>query len=353
MSTTTPGASSQPAAPLNDLILRAARGEKTERAPVWVMRQAGRYLPEFREVRKDHDFFEICRNPELASEITMQPIRRYSGLLDAAIIFSDILVIPQALGMIVEMRPGPHFPEPLNEPSDLKKLTENVDVKKELGYVFDAIRLTKKKLNGKVPLIGFCGAPWTLMAYMIQGGSGSETKFAKARNWLSKYPQESKDLLQKITDVSIEYLVGQVHAGAQKIAVGVRAALPESSRVPMIGFAKGALGHSMAEVVASGYDVIGLDWDTDPRVARKATEDYSSYPLGHRIALQGNMNPDVLLQDRDAIEKTVKEMCRNRFGGSGAYIANLGHGITPGVDPENMRFFLECIHKYSREAVHL
>jgi uroporphyrinogen decarboxylase len=230
----------------NDLILRAARGERTERAPVWVMRQAGRYLPgekvwpmrlsaedpvsdlvllavstfrnvapEFREVRKHHDFFEICRDPELASEITMQPIRRYAGLLDAAIIFSDILVIPQALGMVVEMKPGPFFPEPLNVPSDMERLAKKVDVEKELGYVFDAIRLTKKKLNGRVPLIGFCGAPWTLMAYMIQGGSGSETKFAKARHWLRTYPQESKDLLQRITDVSIEYLVGQVHAGAQ------------------------------------------------------------------------------------------------------------------------------------------
>jgi uroporphyrinogen decarboxylase len=140
----------------------------------------------------------------------------------------------------------------------------------------------------------------------------------------------------------------------EKIAAGVRGALPESSRVPMIGFAKGALGHSIADVVASGYDVIGLDWETDPNDARRATKQYESdrraSTLGHRIALQGNMNPDVLLQGREDIEKTVKSMCQDGFGGSGAYIANLGHGITPGVDPENMRFFLECVHKYSREA---
>lgn len=173
------------------------------------------YVAEFRALREKHEFFECCRNPELACEITMQPIRRYAGLLDAAIIFSDILVIPQAMGLEVTMVPtkGPHFPDPLNDPSDLKRLHSKVDVTKELGYVYEAIKLTRKALQGQVPLIGFCGAPWTLMAYMIEGG-GSRT-FEKAKTWLFKYSEQSKELLERIADICIEYLVGQVHAGAQ------------------------------------------------------------------------------------------------------------------------------------------
>lgn len=194
------------------------------------MRQAGRYLPgilyrikyrnlltsvilEFREVRKDHEFFDICRTPTLATEITLQPIRRYSGLVDAAIIFSDILVIPQAMGMEVLMNPGPHFPEPLETPADVSKLSKTVDVDKELGYVFEAITMTRKGLNGQVPLIGFSGAPWTLFAYMIEGG-GSKT-LQKSKTWLFKYPEESKALIMRIADVCVDYLVGQVKAGAQ------------------------------------------------------------------------------------------------------------------------------------------
>ena len=196
------------------------------------MRQAGRYLPgestsfttdclvslifyatEFRKVRENHEFFEICRTPTLATEITMQPIRRFSGLIDAAIIFCDILVIPQALGMEVLMNPAPYFPDPLETPGDIEKLTKKVDVNKELGYVFEAITMTRKELNGQVPLIGFCGAPWTLFAYMVEGG-GTKT-FQKSKTWLFKYPEESKALLMRIADVCVEYLVGQVKAGAQ------------------------------------------------------------------------------------------------------------------------------------------
>ena len=168
---------------------------------------------EFREVRKSHEFFEVCRTPSLATEVTLQPIRRYTGLLDASIIFSDILVVPQAMGMEVLMNPGPSFPEPLNTPDDVDKLNKNVDVNKELGYVFDAITETRKGLNGEVPLIGFCGAPWTLFAYMIEGG-GSKT-LQKAKTWLFRYPEESKALLLRIADVCVEFLVGQVKAGAQ------------------------------------------------------------------------------------------------------------------------------------------
>lgn len=169
--------------------------------------------PEFRRVRQDHEFFELCRTPALATEITVQPIRRYSGLIDAAIIFSDILVVPQALGMEVLMNPAPSFPEPLNTPEDISKLRSEVDVKKELGYVFEAITMTRKELNGEVPLIGFCGAPWTLFAYMVEGG-GSKT-WQKCKSWLFLYPEESKKLLTRIADVCIDFLVEQVKAGAQ------------------------------------------------------------------------------------------------------------------------------------------
>jgi uroporphyrinogen decarboxylase len=180
------------------------------------MRQAGRYLPEFLEVRKKHEFFEVCRTPELAMEVTLQPIRRYRGLLDASIIFSDILVIPQAMGMEVLMHPGsgPHFPDPLRKPEDVKiKLRDTVDVDKELGYVFEAITMTRKALDGEVPLFGFCGAPWTLFAYMVEGGGSRTLQLAKS--WIFKYPEESKALLKRIADVSVDYLVGQVKAGAQ------------------------------------------------------------------------------------------------------------------------------------------
>ncbi|KAH6915202.1 uroporphyrinogen decarboxylase [Coprinopsis sp. MPI-PUGE-AT-0042] len=350
----------------NDLILRAAKGEQTERAPVWVMRQAGRYLPEFREVRKSHEFFEVCRTPDLAEEVTLQPIRRYEGLLDASIIFSDILVVPQAMGMEVLMTPGPSFPEPLDTPADIEKLKKEVDVNKELGYVFDAITQTRKGLKGAVPLIGFSGAPWTLFAYMVEGG-GSKT-FQKSKTWLFKYPEESKALLRRIADVCVDYLVGQVKAGAQLLQVfdswagelspydfdlfsfptlqhighSVRKRLADEGlpNVPLILFAKGASFALKKLADEAGYDVLGLDWCIDPVEARRI--------VGDKVALQGNMDPNVLYGGREAIEETVKRMSNSFRAGKGGWIANLGHGITPGVDTEDMRCFLECVHKYSR-----
>ncbi|PWN19254.1 putative HEM12-uroporphyrinogen decarboxylase [Microstroma glucosiphilum] len=376
----------------NDLILRAARGQHTERAPVWIMRQAGRYLPEFRKLRESHDFFTCCRTPSLACEITLQPIRRYSGLLDAAIIFSDILVVPQAMGLEVEMLPqkGPHFPDPLETPKDMDRLHKKIDVNKELGYVYEAITMTRKELAGEVPLIGFCGAPWTLMAYMIEGG-GSKG-FEKAKRWLFDYPEESKVLLQKIADVCADFLVGQVKAGAQMVqvfdswagelspanfrtfslpylrsiasTVNERLACSSTACVPMIIFAKGALGHSLPEISRAGYDVVALDWTVEPAVARrvvdlatpgsaaKISKGAADNEAAHRIALQGNMDPSVLYASKEAIEKEVERMLRSKkggFGGEGAYIANLGHGITPGVDPENLKAYLKAIHRISRE----
>ena len=285
---------------------------------------------------------------------------------------------------------GPHFPDPLTKPEDMERLNKKVDINKELGYVFDAIKLTKQKLEGRVPLIGFCGAPWTLMAYMVEGGGSKD--FDKAKKWLWAHPEQSKALLQRITDVCVDFLVGQVRAGAQllqvfdswagtlspadfrtfslpylrAIASGVRDALSCNSRacVPLIVFAKGALGHSLPEVTKAGYDVVGLDWTVEPSVARKIVEMSSpggaaykagsgANEAGHRIALQGNMDPAVLYAGKDAIRAQVEKMIRARkggFGGSGAHIVNLGHGITPGVDPEDLRHFLECVHEISREV---
>ncbi|EGO01619.1 hypothetical protein SERLA73DRAFT_103528 [Serpula lacrymans var. lacrymans S7.3] len=352
----------------NDLLLRAARGEQTERAPVWVMRQAGRYLPEFRKLRLSHEFFDICRTPHLATEITVQPIRRYTGLVDAAIIFSDILVVPQAMGMEVLMNPGPVFTDPLSTPADISKLNHPVDVDKELGYVFEAITQTRRALDGEVPLIGFCGAPWTLFAYMIEGGSSKTLQ--KAKTWLFKYPEESQALLMRIADICVDFLVGQVKAGAQLLQVfdsnagdlsphdfttfslpglqhivnRVRARLADSSLpiVPITLFAKGA---SPALAARAGYDTVGLDWTQDPR---------DVVASGVTAALQGNLDPAVLYGGQEAIEREVKRMCsafRTARGGSTrAWIANLGHGITPGVDPEDLRFFFECVHKYSAEG---
>jgi len=346
----------------NDLLLRAARGEEVSRAPVWVMRQAGRYLPEFKVLRADNEFFKVCQTPELACEVTLQPIRRFPEL-DAAIIFSDILVIPQALGMVVEMRPGvgPVFPEPLINPQHLDRLVDP-DVKIVLKYVYDAITLTRHKLEGKVPLIGFSGAPWTLMAYMIEGG-GSKTQ-SKAKKWLYLHPEASHKLLSLLSSVCARYLVEQVRAGAQLLQVfesnaeylgsqefetfalpylkdiskKVRESLAAENLplVPMTVFAKG--GHyALKSLSDSGYDTVGLDWTIDPVEARKI--------VGSNITLQGNMDPCALYSPPEKIEEIVKEMAR-KFG-TQRWIANLGHGIYPDMSPDHLHAFLKAIHKYS------
>ncbi|TPX55623.1 uroporphyrinogen decarboxylase [Powellomyces hirtus] len=355
----------------NDLILRVARGEDVERIPVWIMRQAGRYLPEFREERSKHDFFTICRTPELACLVTLQPIDRYEGLLDASIIFSDILVVPQALGLEVQMLPakGPHFPEPLVDPSHLARLKKDVNVDAELRYVFEAITLTRQKLDGRVPLFGFVGAPWTLMAYMIEGG-GSKT-LSKAKAWLGQWPEESKELLQRVTDVVVDFLVGQAKAGAQllqvfdswagelspaqfnefslpyiqQIPTRVRAALreidPTLAKIPMVVFARGA--HYALESLSTpeiGYDIISLDWTMDPVASRKR--------VGDNVSLQGNADPSLLYAPKETIKKEVAVMLE-KFGTKRRYIANLGHGMHPDHDPEHLRAFLEAIRDVSSE----
>lgn len=345
----------------NDRLLRAARGEEVDCAPVWVMRQAGRYLPEFREFRVEHDFFKICRTPELACEITLQPIRRFD--LDAAIIFSDILVVPQALGMKVEMKPGvgPVFDNPLVDPKDLDRISYP-DVKVELKYVFDAITLTRHKLEGKVPLIGFTGAPWTLMSYMIEGG-GSKTH-SKSKKWLYQHPEGSRKLLKILTDINVEYLVEQVRAGAQLLQVfesnaeylgkrefekfvlptlidinkRVKEKLKDEGLdiVPMTIFAKG--GHyALSELGKSGYDVVGLDWTVQPQFGRQC--------VGLDVTLQGNLDPCALYAPTEQLEEMVKEMA-NAFGRQ-RWIANLGHGIYPDMEPESVANLVKFVHKYT------
>ena len=343
----------------NDRILKAARGEPVDRVPVWIMRQAGRYLPEFREFRKEHEFFEICQTPEYACEITLQPIRRFD--YDASIIFSDILVIPQAMGMEVKMEPGkgPTFTSPLIDSKDLDKLNmDPIAIADYLKYVYDAITLTRHKLEGKVPLIGFAGAPWTLMSYMIEGG-GSTTQ-SKAKKWLYTDVEGSHKLLDALTEGIVEYLYRQVVAGAQllqvfeshagvlneylfkqfslpyltKIASGVKAKLEANSisSVPMIVFAKD--GHfAIPFLNDTPYDIVSLDWTQDPLKCREMLPDKT---------LQGNLDPCALYSSKEDLEKLAKSMIE-KFGKT-KYICNLGHGIYPDMDPEHVKWFIDFIH---------
>ena len=340
----------------NDLLIRAARGEETERTPVWIMRQAGRYLPEYRALRAEEDFFIVCRTPELATRATLQPVERFP--LDAAILFSDILVVPQAMGLEVRMVKGfgPHFPEPLAGPDDLRRLRKP-DVTESLGFVFEAIRLIRSELNGRVPLIGFCGAPWTLMAYMIEGG-GSKT-FARSKTWLYRYPEASHRLLGNLTDVLVEYLSAQIRAGAQVIQVfdswagmlgpdafrtftlpylkSIASRLKERHPdIPLIVFAKGA-NYAIADLAASDYDVVGLDWTVDPAEARRT--------VGDTASLQGNLDPVVLYAEPEVIRREVKRMLE-AFGPY-RHIANLGHGMYPDHNPDHARVFIDSVHEYS------
>ncbi|RMZ87529.1 hypothetical protein DV736_g5248, partial [Chaetothyriales sp. CBS 134916] len=351
----------------NDRLLRAARGEVVDRPPIWVMRQAGRYLPEYHRVKGDRDFFECCRTPEIASALTLQPVERYEGLIDAAIIFSDILVIPQALGMDVQMvdKVGPRFPQPLRSPKDAQYgelLQREVDVGRELDYVYKAITLTRQKLAGRVPLYGFCGAPWTLLCYMVEGGG---TKlFKEAKTWVYKYPKESKSLLQKLAKVCVEHLALQVAAGAQIVQVfdswagelspvsfvefalpylrHIAANLPKRLKelgkavVPMVVFAKGAW-YALDQLCDSGYDVVGLDWLHDPAEAVRIARG--------RVTLQGNADPGVLYGSHKSITAVVEKMVQGFGGGKQRWIANLGHGITPFVQPDDLKFFFEEIHR--------
>jgi uroporphyrinogen decarboxylase len=340
---------------VNDLLLRACRREPVERTPVWMMRQAGRYLPEYRAVRARADFLTMVRTPELAVEVTLQPVDLIG--VDAAIIFSDILVVPQAMGMAltVEEGTGPRFEAPLRSAGDIAKLRP-VAPEDDLRYTLDALRLARKELGGCVPLIGFAGAPWTLMSYMVEG-TGSKT-FARAKRFLAEQPAEAHRLLQRLADTVGEFLRAQVEAGAQVVqlfdswagALGPRDfrafALPYLARAcriareggaPVIAFAPGA-GWALEEIAeATGADVIGVDWQTDAAEAHRRLG-------GRAVALQGNLDPCWLYADPETIRARTREML-TAFGPLG-HIANLGHGILPDVPVEHARAFVQAVREW-------
>jgi len=337
----------------NDLLLRTLKGETTECVPVWMMRQAGRYLPEYMKLREKYGFFERCQTPELACEITIQPVDIIG--VDAAILFSDILVVPQAMGLEVQLieSKGPILPEPIKTQNDLQRL-RIPEVNESLGYVFDAIKLIKQELNGRVPLIGFAGAPWTLLCYMVQG-KGSKT-FDEAKAFCYQQPALAHQLLQMITDTTIAYLKGQVKAGVDTVQIfdswgGLLSkedfetiSLPYINQIVqalkdetlIIIFAKGAW-YSLNEMAATGAHGLGIDWCITPQLARQFA--------GDDIALQGNFDPAKLLSPVPIIKKEVKKMLHD-FGGQ-HYIANLGHGILPNVPVDHARAFVDTVKEYS------
>jgi uroporphyrinogen decarboxylase len=336
----------------NDLILKALRGEQVSRPPVWMMRQAGRYLPDYIKLREKYDFFTRVETPELACEITLQPVDQVG--VDAAIIFSDILVIPQAMGLTVllEEGKGPILPKVVKTKEDIDALNTG-DVENRLSYVMKALELTKKELNGRVPLIGFAGAPWTLLCYMIEG-KGSKT-FDKAKQFCFTEPELAHSLLQKITDITIGYLKAQVKSGADLVQVfdswsGMLSpadfntyALPYmiqisdaiSPHAPVILFPKGSW-YALPDISNSSAAGIGIDWTITPKLAREMT--------GNKITIQGNFDPSKLLAPIPQIKKEVKEMI-DAFGVT-RYIANLGHGIMPNVPVDHARAFVDAVKEY-------
>ena len=336
----------------NDLLLRALRGDKTERVPVWMMRQAGRYLPDYLKLKAKYDFFTRVQTPELATQITLQPIDQIG--VDAAIIFSDILVIPQAMGLevLMEEGKGPSLPKVIQTQADVDALVTE-GAAHSLKYVADALSLTKQELNGRVPLIGFAGAPWTLLCYMVEG-KGSKT-WDKAKQFAYTQPQLAHQLLQKITDITIDYLKVQVAAGADAVQVFdswagslspadfkifaqpylLQIADAMQSHAPVILFPKGTW-YALKDLSNSSASALGIDWCIEPRVAREMT--------GNNITLQGNFDPSKLLAPIPEIQKAVKAMI-DGFG-THRYIANLGHGIMPNVPVDHAKAFVDAVKEY-------
>ena len=336
----------------NDLLLRALKGGAVPRPPVWMMRQAGRYLPDYIKLREKYDFFTRVETPELACEITLQPVDQVG--VDAAIIFSDILVIPQAMGMkvLMEEGKGPLLPNVIKTKADIDALI-TTEVEERLGYVMAALSLTKKELNDRVPLIGFAGAPWTLLCYMIEG-KGSKT-FDKAKQFCFTQPELAHALLQKITDVTISYLKAQVNAGADMVQVFdswsgmlspadfklfaqpylVQISDAVSKHAPVILFPKGSW-YALADLSKTSAAGLGLDWSVTPQLARQMTD--------NSITLQGNFDPSKLLAPIKQIKKEVTEMI-DAFG-TQRYIANLGHGILPNVPVDHARAFVDAVKEY-------
>jgi uroporphyrinogen decarboxylase len=347
---------------LNDRYLRALLRQPVDKTPIWVMRQAGRYLPEYRAVRAEAgDFMRLCQTPEMACEVTLQPLRRFD--LDAAIIFSDILTIPDAMGLGLHFvsGEGPKFNQVIRSAADISKLGVP-DMHDSLGYVMDAITLTRKEIGGKVPLIGFSGSPWTLACYMVEGGSSKD--FAKVKGMLFDAPEQMHALLDVLAKSVIAYLNAQIEAGAQAIMLfdtwggalspanykefslrymeQIVAGLTreaEGSRVPVTMFTKGG-GQHLEAMAATGVDALGLDWTTDIAQARRR--------VGDKVALQGNMDPCVLYASAERVEQEAKQIL-NDFGSGTGHVFNLGHGIHPTVNPDNMTALVEAVHRESEQ----
>jgi len=348
-------------APLkNDLFLRALLRKPVPRTPMWIMRQAGRYLPEYRATRAEAgDFMSLCSNPELACEVTLQPLRRYR--LDAAILFSDILTVPDAmgLGLYFETGEGPKFRNPVRSEAEIRNLAVP-DIAAELGYVTDAVSLIRRELDGMVPLIGFAGSPWTVATYMVEGGSSRE--FPRIKGLMKEQPAVLEQLLGTVAQTTTNYLNAQIAAGAQAVMIfdtwggaleaddyrrfslasmqqivdGLTREV-DGEKIPVILFTKGA-GPLLADMVGTGCDALGVDWTTDLATARRYTQD--------RVALQGNLNPSVLREPPAVIEEKVAEVLAS-YGTGPGHVFNLGHGITPDIDPEHVEAMVDAVHRLS------
>ncbi|PCK09418.1 MAG: uroporphyrinogen decarboxylase [Alteromonadaceae bacterium] len=346
----------------NDRLLRALLRQSVDRTPVWMMRQAGRYLPEYRATRaRAGDFMGLCTNPDMACEVTMQPLARYP--LDAAILFSDILTIPDAmgLGLYFETGEGPKFRKTVSTPKEIEALSV-VDPQADLPYVLDAVKTIRRELNGSVPLIGFSGSPWTLATYMVEGGSSKD--FRRTKSLIYNEPEAAAMLLDKLADSIIQYLNAQILAGAQAVQIfdswggalshhayqqfslapmkKIVAGLikeHEGRKVPVILFTKG--GGQWLELMAdTGADCLGLDWTTDIGQARTR--------VGGKVSLQGNMDPAVLYAKPERIREEVARILKSYGSGSG-HVFNLGHGVTPEVDPAHAGAFFDAVHELSQQ----
>jgi uroporphyrinogen decarboxylase len=347
----------------NDRLLRALRREPVDTTPVWVMRQAGRYLPEYRATRAEAgSFMALAQNPELACEVTLQPLRRFD--LDAAILFSDILTIPDAMGLGLSFAQGegPQFAHPVRTRADVERLGVP-DMETELRYVMDAVRVIRRELDGAVPLIGFSGSPWTLACYMVEGEGSRDFAMAKAMCW--NEPTLAHTLLDTLTQSVAAYLVAQAAAGAQALmvfdtwggllspaayrefslrymarVVDALKANRHTRDVPVILFSKGAGAH-LAEMADTGCAALGVDWTTDLADARRA--------VNGKVALQGNLDPAVLRAGPEIIRREVRNVL-DSYGNHAGHVFNLGHGITPEVDPEHVKMLVDEVHDYSRSV---
>ncbi len=341
---------------INDLFLRACRREPVERTPVWIMRQAGRYLPEYRAIRAKVDFLTLCKTPDLAAEVSIQPVNIIG--VDACIIFSDILVVPEAMGMklfVEEGKGGPRFENPIRTRTDINKLAMP-DPNRELKYVMDALRLTRKNLNNRVPLIGFAGSPWTLATYMVEG-KGSKN-FRTIKELIYSSPKDVHILLDKLAHTVAAYLSAKIEAGAQAVQIfdtwgGILPPdefkefslryieqvlrLLKRNGAQTIVFCKDC-GHSIEAIADTGCDVVGLDWSIDIAKARMMVGSYAS--------LQGNLDPTMLYAQPERIREGVKNILE-KFGRGSGHIFNLGHGILPDIPVEHAKAFVQAVKEES------